>query len=71
MIIRKPKEIEKDIENLQKELKKSQKHYKIKPKKQDEGLRIPDSVRWSDNGAFKGKTYYESYMEKLVWEEDD
>jgi len=40
-----------------------------KPK--DESLRIPDYIRASSNGAFKGKTYYDSMMQKIVWEEDD
>lgn len=37
----------------------------------DERLRIPDYVRNSNNDIFKGKTFYNSYIDKLVWEVED
>ena len=36
----------------------------------DENLYIPDYIRNNSNGIFNGKTYYEDYIQKLVWEED-
>jgi len=67
--MRRPEIIEAEIKSLNAELLKSQKHYKVKP--QDESLRISDHIRISSNGAFAGRTYFRSHMEKLVWEEDD
>lgn len=67
MEIRKPELIENEIIKLQKELKKSQKYYKIKPKKYDESLRIPNELK----RYFPNKNYFDNHMQKLVWEEDD
>ena len=37
----------------------------------DESLRISDYIRSQSRSYFKGRTYFRSHMEKLVWEEDD
>lgn len=62
---RKPEVIEAEIAELEDELEKSRKHYNIKGR---ENLRIPDKLRKHFPHT---QIYYDSWIQKIAWEEDD
>lgn len=62
---RKPEVIEAEIANLEDELNKSRKFYKIKGR---EELKIPDNLRKHFPST---QRYYDGWTQKVAWEEDD
>lgn len=62
---RKPEVIEAEIAALEDELVKSRKHYNVVGR---EELRIPDKLLKHFPST---QRYYDSWIQKIAWEEDD